>query len=114
MILEGIDHAVLADPDAGEASALVMLVQQGVVMGASVGDSLAYVVRAPGETQLLSGGVRKERRIGTGFATPLGFGPAQLDGKLITRRAARGGARELRPTVASRSLQGREPLGQYG
>jgi len=114
MILEGIDHAVLADPDAGETSALVMLVQQGVVMGASVGDSLAYVVRAPGEPQLLSGGVRKERRIGTGLATPLGFGPAQLDGKLITRRAARGGARELRPTVASRGLQGREPLGQYG
>ncbi|MGB5268235.1 MAG: hypothetical protein WBN30_16700, partial [Polyangiales bacterium] len=42
MLLEGIDHAVLADPDAGETSALVMLVQQGVVMGASVGDSLAY------------------------------------------------------------------------
>ena len=54
MILEGIDHAVLADPDAGETSALVMLVQQGVVMGASVGDSLAYVVRCPGEANSCS------------------------------------------------------------
>ena len=114
MILEGIDHAVLADPDAGETSALVMLVQQGVVMGASVGDSLAYVVLAPGETQLLSAGEPKARRIGTGLATPLGFGPAQLDGKLITRRAARSGARELLPIASSRRFQGREPLGQHG
>jgi len=114
MLLEGIDHAVLGDPDAGETSALVILVQQGVVMGASVGDSLAYVVRSSGEPQLLSGGVRKERRIGTGLATPLGFGPVQLDGKLITRRAARVDARELRPMAASRHLPEREPLGQHG
>ena len=32
MLLEGIDHVVLGDPDAGETSALVILVQQGVVM----------------------------------------------------------------------------------
>lgn len=114
MILEGIDHAVLGDPDAGEASALVMLVQQGVVMGASVGGSLAYVILDPGETQLLSPGEPKAPRIGTGLATPLGFGPVQLDGKLITRRAARVGAPELAPIAASRRLQGREPLGQYG
>jgi hypothetical protein len=114
MILEGIDHAVLGDPDAGEASALVMLVQQGVVMGASVGNSLAYVVRSPEEAQLLSVGERNAPGIGTGFATPLGFGPVQLDGKLITRRAARVGAREHRPMAASRRLQGHEPLGQHG
>lgn len=114
MILEGIDHAVLGDPDAGETSALVVLVQQGVVMGASVGDSLAYVVRPSGEAQLLSGGVRKERRIGTGLATPLGFGPVQLDGKLITRRAARIEARELPGPIAARPrLHWREPLGQH-
>lgn len=114
MLLQGIDHAVLADPDAGETSALVMLVQQGVVMGASVGDSLAYVVLAPGDEQLLCAGERNAPGIGSGFATPLGFGPVQLDGKLITRRAARRGARELRPMVASRRLQAREPLGQHG
>lgn len=114
MLLEGIDHAVLADPDAGEASALVMLVQQGVVVGASVGDSLAYVARAPGEAQLLSVGERNAPRIGTGLATPLGFGPVQLDGKLITRRAARIGARELAPIAASRRWQGPGPLGQHG
>jgi hypothetical protein len=114
MLLEGIDHAVFADPDAGETSALVMLVQQGVVMGASVGDSLAYVVRCPGDEQLLCPGTRSAPGIGSGFATPLGFGPIQLDGKLITRRAARLGASELAPVAACRHLLGREPLGQHG
>lgn len=113
MLLEGIDHAVLADPDAGETSALVMLVRQGVVMGASVGDSVAYVDHFPEEAQLLSVGERKAPRIGTGFATPLGFGPVQLDGKLITRRAARVEVRALPGPIAARPhLQWREPLGQ--
>ena len=89
MVLEAIDHVVLGDPDATETSALVMLVQRGVVVGASVGDSLAYVVSPRGDAQLLTGRQLKEPSIGTGLARPVGFGPAQLDGKLITRRAAR-------------------------
>lgn len=114
MLLEGIDHAVLGDPDAGETSALVILVQQGVVMGASVGDSLAYVVHAEGEAQALSRGERKEPRIGTGLATPLGFGPVQLDGKLITRRAARFDAHRLPTTIAAcRPPDGNAALGHY-
>lgn len=114
MLLEGIDHAVLADPDAGETNALVMLVQQGVAVGASVGDSLAYLVRAPEEPQLLSAGERTAPRIGTGLATPTGFGPVQLDGKLITRRAARPGAPSLAAICTGRPLPGPEPLGQHG
>lgn len=89
MVLEAIDHVVLGDPGAGETSALVMLVQQGVVVGASVGDSLAYIVPPTGGALLLTGRQLREPSIGTGLATPVGFGPVQLDGKLITRRAAR-------------------------
>jgi hypothetical protein len=89
MVLEAIDHVVLSDPDAGETSALVMLVQQGIVVGASVGDSLAYVIPPAGRATVLTTRQRRQARIGTGFATPVGFGPVQLDGKLITRRAAR-------------------------
>ena len=89
MVLEAIDHVVLADPDAGETSALVMLVQQGVVVGASVGDSLAYVIPPTGDSRLLTSRPRRAPSIGTGLATPVGFGPAPLDGRLITRRAAR-------------------------
>jgi len=103
MLLEGIDHAVLSDPDAGETSALVLLVQQGVVVGASVGDSLAYVVRTVGEEQLLTTRQRKAPRIGTGLACPVGFGPVQLDGKLITRRAARVDAQQLPSAIAATS-----------
>jgi hypothetical protein len=99
MVLEAIDKVVFSDPDAGETSALVMLVQQGVVVGASVGDSLAYVVPAVGEPGLLTSGQRKEPRIGTGLACPFGFGPVQLDGKLITRRADRFDPFLLAPTT---------------
>jgi serine/threonine protein phosphatase PrpC len=101
MVLEGIDHAVLADPDAGETSALVMLVQQGVVVGASVGDSLAYVVRPEGEPKLLTTRKPESSRIGSGLARPVGFGPVTLDGKLITRRASRFDAHGLPPVFAA-------------
>jgi hypothetical protein len=86
-ILETIDRVVFSDRDAGETSALVMLVQQGVVVGASVGDSLAYVVPPVGEPCLLTPVCRRGPGIGSGIARPIGFGPTQLDGKLITRRA---------------------------
>ena len=89
MVLEAIDHVVFADPDAGETSALVMLVQQGVVVGASVGDSLAYIVPPVGEPQRLASRRQRGPRIGTALAHPVGFGPVQLEGKLVTRRAMR-------------------------
>ncbi|MGB5703899.1 MAG: protein phosphatase 2C domain-containing protein [Polyangiales bacterium] len=88
-ILETIDRITFGEPDAGETSALVMLVQRGVVVGASVGDSLAYVVPTIGSPRLLSSPQRKGPRIGTGIASPVGFGPVRLDGKLITRRPPR-------------------------
>jgi serine/threonine protein phosphatase PrpC len=87
MILEGIDVSVFKDPVAGETSALVLLVQQDVVVGASVGDSLAYVVSESRGARLLAGGGRETPRIGTAMARPIGFGPVQLDGKLVTRRS---------------------------
>lgn len=85
-ILETIDRITFGEPDAGETSALVMLVQEGVVVGASVGDSLAYVVREIGAPRLLTSPQNRGPRIGTGIATPVGFGPVLLDGRLITRR----------------------------
>jgi len=89
MMLEGIDHVILKDSDAGETSALVILVHDGVVVGASVGNSLAYIVSPTGTKKLLTNRQHARARIGTGLAAPLGFGPTPLDGKLITRRAAR-------------------------
>jgi hypothetical protein len=89
MILETIDRVVLSDRDAGETSALVMLVQRGMVVGASVGKSLAYVIPQAGKPRLLTSPEQRGPRVGTGIATPVGFGPVQLDGRLITRRATR-------------------------
>ena len=110
MVLETIDRVVFSDPDAGETSTLVMLVQQGVVIGASVGDSLAYVVPPVGQPQLLTSQQRRRPRIGTGIASPIGFGPVRLEGKLITRRAARFDADDLPLTItAARSSDASAP-----
>lgn len=102
MILETIDRVIFSDRDAGETSALVMLVQRGVVVGASVGESLAYIVPPVGDPRLLTGRRRRSPPIGTGMAVPVGFGPAELDGRLITRRASRLAAIAL-PAAASSS-----------
>jgi serine/threonine protein phosphatase PrpC len=101
MMLEGIDHVMLTDPDAGETSALVILVHDGVVVGASVGNSLAYIVSPAGNKELLTKRQYGKARIGTGLAAPVGFGPTPLDGKLITRRAARFELRQAPATAAS-------------
>jgi len=103
-ILETIDREVLSDSRASETSALVILVQQGVVLGASVGDSLAYIVAEDGKPRLLSGGQRRGPRIGTGMASPVAFGPAELDGRLITRRAMRTRKRGLFRTALAETL----------
>jgi len=100
MILETIDRVAFSDPDAGETSAFVMLVQRGIVVGASVGDSLAYVIPPIGEPRLLTSPQKRGPRIGTGIASPIGFGPVQLDGKLVTRRAARFDDDDLPTTIA--------------
>lgn len=95
MVLEGIDHSLLSDRAAGETSVLVMLVQQGVVVGASVGDSVAYMVTPAGDAKLLSARHRPGPRVGTGMAVPIGFGPVTIDGNLVTRRAARADSGEF-------------------
>lgn len=101
-ILETIDRLAFSDPAAGETSALVMLVQRGVVVGASVGDSLAYVIPEEGAPRLLTSPERKGPRIGTGIASPIGFGPVELDGKLITRRPPRPRSSMRRPSLLTR------------
>lgn len=105
MILETIDRVVLSDPDAGETNALVMLVQRGTVVGASVGRSLAYLVPELGEPRLLTSASQSGPRIGTGIATAFGFGPVKLDGRLITRRAARFKDESVPAAVAASSLR---------
>lgn len=110
MILEAIDHVVLGDPDAGETSALVMLVRQGVVVGASVGDSLAYLVGAPGEPhRLISPPPHPGPPVGTGLAVPVALGPVKFEGKLVTRRPGRFAthAEPAGVAVEERQLRGR-------
>ncbi|MEM8609473.1 MAG: protein phosphatase 2C domain-containing protein [Myxococcota bacterium] len=101
MILDAIDLTVFKDPVAGETSALVLLVRHGTVLGASVGDSLAYTVSDQGELEVITPTFRNTTRIGTAMASPIGFGPVPLRGRLITRRGSRVAAQADRSTHAA-------------
>ena len=114
MMLEAIDLVVLGDRDAGETSALVMLVHEDVVVGASVGDSLAYIVSRGGQAKMITTRQRRQTRIGTGLADPVGFGPTPLDGRLITRRAARLDAHELPFAAAPRAAESTQATRMLG
>jgi len=87
MFLEAIDFTVFKDPVASETSALVMLIRQGVIVGASVGHSLAYLVDQAGDHTVLTPSHRPGPPIGTALARPIGFGPVPFEGRLITRPA---------------------------
>lgn len=101
MILDAIDLTVFKDPVAGETSALVLLVRHGIVLGASVGDSLAYTVSERGELDVITPSFRNSTRIGTAMASPIGFGPVPLRGRLITRRGSRAAAASIRSAIAA-------------
>lgn len=101
MILEGIDFSVFKDPVAGETSTLVLCVRDDVVVGAAVGDSLAYVLSPNRGAHLLAGAQGSVPLVGTAMARPIGFGPLKLEGKLITRRAGSTGPRDWPSATAA-------------
>jgi len=101
MILEGIDFSVFKDPVAGETSTLVLCVRDDVVVGAAVGDSLAYVLSPNRGAHLLAGAQGSVPLVGTAMARPIGFGPLQVEGKLITRRAGSIAPRDWPSTTAA-------------
>lgn len=89
MILQGIDQTLLQEPRCDEASALVMLVRRGLILGASVGGSSASMLGPGGPPVPLSASSANDPGLGSGFAVPIGFGPVPLGGRLVTQRARR-------------------------
>lgn len=84
MILEGIDQTLLREPRCTEASALVMLVREGHITGASVGSIVASMLQPNGTRLPLFASSSGGAGIGSGAAAPVGFGPVPLQGRLVT------------------------------
>ena len=67
---------------AGESTAIVVEVNEGGIIGASVGDSRAWIVRYQQIVDLTANQYRKPL-LGSGEASPVGFSHGPLDGLLI-------------------------------
>jgi PPM family protein phosphatase len=76
------DLALAANASAGETTAVVVLITDGEVSGASVGDSGAWLVGAEQVLDLTENQSRKPL-LGSGRARPVSFGPVPFRGRLV-------------------------------
>jgi serine/threonine protein phosphatase PrpC len=81
-LLTELDGTVASNNAAGETTAVVAIVSSAGIVGASVGDSGAWLVSATGIDDLTKNQIRKPF-IGTRAAIPIGFTRAGLDGTLL-------------------------------
>jgi serine/threonine protein phosphatase PrpC len=81
--LAAVDQTVTSNPRAGETTGLLIVIDDDSVVGASVGDCVAWVVPPDDEPREVTVHQMRKPRIGTGRASPMGFGPTSLDGLLF-------------------------------
>lgn len=77
-----LDGRIQRDPDAGESTAVVAVILDGQVVGASVGDSELWMVAGDGSFEILTSGQHKSR-LGSGRAAPVGFQAKVGDSMII-------------------------------
>jgi len=71
-LLEALDKEIALDPLAGETTGVALVVASGMIVGASCGDSKAYLYGPSGWQELTSCQLRKPR-LGTGQAKAKAF-----------------------------------------
>jgi serine/threonine protein phosphatase PrpC len=81
-LLSEMDQVLLEDPEAGETTAVVAALSPAGIVGASVGDSGAWLV-TPKEYADLTENQRQKPFLGTGAAIPVPFKARRLDGTLL-------------------------------
>ncbi len=74
-VLRVIDLQLARDHDAGESTAVVGLLDHGALLGASVGDSEAWLIGASHVT-IVTEAQQRRPRLGTGGANPVAFAAA--------------------------------------
>lgn len=80
-ILRAIDLEMARKPELGESTCVVVLVGKEVI-GASVGDSGAWMI-SESDIENLTAGQSRKPLLGSGEAIPVSFQKAQLDGTLL-------------------------------
>ncbi|MDB6016243.1 MAG: hypothetical protein JWR19_732 [Pedosphaera sp.] len=81
-LLKSVDRAIETNPGAGETTAVVACVSADGIMGASVGDSGAWLIGEHGCENLTRLQQRKPF-LGTGMAMPVAFKAGKLSGTLL-------------------------------
>ena len=80
--LRKIDFELMEENSGGESTAIIGVVSSGMVSGASVGDSEAWLFNSEYELEISNHQIIKPL-LGSGRAIPIGFGPIPLDKHLL-------------------------------
>lgn len=83
-LVDETDRVLHADGRGGQTTAVIAVVTDGRVRGASVGDSEAWLVPPEGDDVLvLTAAQARKPLVGSGAAAATGFGPTLLSGTLV-------------------------------
>jgi serine/threonine protein phosphatase PrpC len=82
-LLRAADQLVLDNTAGGETTLIVAVVANGEVYGASVGNSIAWIVPDKDDPVDLTRHQRRRPFIGSGSATPVAFVPMRCSGSLV-------------------------------
>lgn len=80
--LARLDHLMAVNSACGESTAVIVRINDGMVWGASVGDSGAWLL-LPSEIIYLTANQKQKPLLGSSSATPIGFGYVSLQGRLL-------------------------------
>lgn len=81
-LLNGANAKIMDDAAAGETTAIIVIVKNDKIIGASAGDSEVWMFGATDSVQLTRRQARS-RRLGMADAHPVAFGPVEFDGTLV-------------------------------
>ena len=81
-LLDTLDDVIADDSDAGETTGVALMVTSGLVVGASCGDSRAFLFFTPAGARELTGQQPRKPRLGTGHAQAQPF-CAEAHGVLV-------------------------------
>ena len=111
-LLARADLHVDADRDAGETTGVVLAVAEGLVVGASCGDSGAWIIQTDGSIEDLTARQHRKLRLGSGRARPVTFSRSRgRSGRGAARLPHRPGMgrRRTSSTTASKRRRSKRP-----
>lgn len=80
--LRRLDNELSSDASRGESTAVLLILREGRVFGASVGDSGAWALTTEAIFDL-TGRQHRKPLLGSGIAEPIGFGPFFFNDRLL-------------------------------